>query len=90
MAYYGEDYEIVITSKDALRLAGKPIKAGYESVIATASLTYRSTSTKTELCVANIYGRWQVQCSNLPKDKWLDVFKFDPQTQQFLNPEAPS
>lgn len=85
MAYYGEDYEVVITSKDALRLVGKPVRAGYESVIATASLTYRSTSTKTELCVANIYGRWQVQCSNLPKEKWLDVFKFDHATIEFIN-----
>lgn len=75
---YGEDYEIPLSTKLGVHMAGQELKAGYEIDVATHTISGSTVRLK----VMNISGRY-VLASTQPKDTWDQLFMFNVEKKAF-------
>lgn len=83
--HYPEGYELALTQKRGIELAGQKLKPGWEVVLATASVKCDGMDFHCELRVANISGKYLMLCTNVTTDNWLQTFLFCPDKKVFAS-----
>lgn len=81
--HYPEGYELALTQKRGIELAGQKLKPGWEVVVARAAVTTDGMRFECELRVANISGKYLMLCTNVTTDNWLQTFLFCPDKKVF-------